>query len=177
MGLACGSECNGPVKEGKVSLLACRTAFEEGDHSSYEITDSAYGVSDDEYLWVDRLLNTLAIMLQWFQPLLTMNNYDSLVSNLLAKVRINTPLTTGKEAVLSTSLVDRSLLPRLFRACFAVSVSVIVGHQKTHCISSRLCSVLFGTPQKRGSLLSDCDDIPDQQMLTVPQSWHRWWIV
>ena len=67
--------------------MACRTAFEEGDHSSYELNEAEYAASDEEYLWVDRLLNALAIILQWFQPLLTMNNYDSLVSNLLSKVR------------------------------------------------------------------------------------------
>ena len=68
------------------SSIAFRTAFEEGDASSYEISEEEYAGSDDEYLWVDRLLNTLAVVMQWLQPLLTVNNCDNFVSNLLSKV-------------------------------------------------------------------------------------------
>lgn len=56
------------------------------DNSNYEISEAEYTAIEDDYLWVNRLLNTLAIVLQWFQPLLTVNNYDNLVNNLLTKV-------------------------------------------------------------------------------------------
>ena len=111
-------------EKGKSLVLEnCRTAFEEGDHSSYEITESEYSVSDDEYLWVDRLLNTLAIVLQWFQPLLTMNNYDSLVFNLLAKVCISTSVKIGKRMVLSAVILGHGLLPKLSRTFSVISVT------------------------------------------------------
>ena len=68
------------------SSMQYRDPFEEVDRSNYEMSDTEYAAIEAEATWVDSLLNMLAAILQWLQPLLTAGNHDRLISLLMEKV-------------------------------------------------------------------------------------------
>ena len=64
-----------------------RPILDEAAGASYELSEAAYADNEAGGTWVQRLLAALAAMLQWLQPLLTPNNYDTLVASVLERVR------------------------------------------------------------------------------------------
>ena len=72
-----------------------RAPLEEVDSSSYVLSEEEYAANEVDATWLDRLLNIMVAIMQWFQPLLTAGNYDWLVATLIAKVRGNEPIYTS----------------------------------------------------------------------------------
>ena len=62
-----------------------RPILDEAASASYELSEAEYADNEAGNTWVQRLLGSLVAILQWLQPLLTPNNYDTLVSSILEK--------------------------------------------------------------------------------------------
>ncbi len=62
-----------------------RPILDEAASASYELSEAEYADNEAGNTWVQRLLGSLVAVLQWLQPLLTPNNYDTLVSSILEK--------------------------------------------------------------------------------------------
>ena len=64
-----------------------RPILDEAAGASYELSEAEYADNEAGDTWVQRLLAALVATLQWLQPLLTPNNYDTLVTSVLERVR------------------------------------------------------------------------------------------
>ena len=64
-----------------------RPILDEAAGASYELSEAQYADNEAGDTWVQRLLASLVAILQWLQPLLTPNNYDTLVASVLERVR------------------------------------------------------------------------------------------
>ena len=61
----------------------------------YELSEAEYAAREANTTWVHELLGALVACLQWLQPILSPDNYDSLVASVLEKVRAGlTPAKT-----------------------------------------------------------------------------------
>ena len=72
-----------------------RPILDEAAGASYELSEAEYADNEAGDTWVQRLLGSLVAVLQWLQPLLTPNNYDTLVASVLERVWIGAPCHAG----------------------------------------------------------------------------------